>query len=318
MKTTIRKAYCLYGLMLFGMTACETFDFEQEMGQKVICVISDDDFVYTGMHDLNEQESTGYISINCGGSLHIDRDVNVVMEYSSDVLRQYNKSKYDIDETKYAKELDSKYYTIPQMQVTLKAESPDTYNTIPVLVRPEGLSPDSVYMIPLRIKEVSAYAVNKDKCQVLYRVYIKNLYARSDEASIYNATGTTQKDGENELEAATSQTFHPLTKNSFRIFAGIKGYEANEEVIKKYGIIVEVNEDNTLTMRPYDENRIELAPANAERPNYYGYYSLAEVYGGKKQQCFNFEYRYRFKGETQWETVKLRSLRNVTLDLINE
>ena len=68
------------------------------MGQKVICIISDDDLVFTGMHDLNEPESTGYISVNCGGSLHIDRDVEVVMEYSPEVLAQYNKSKYDIDE----------------------------------------------------------------------------------------------------------------------------------------------------------------------------------------------------------------------------
>ena len=100
MKTIIKKAGILYMALSFGLTSCETFDFGQEMGQKVICIISDDDLVFTGMHDLNEPESTGYISVNCGGSLHIDRDVEVVMEYSPEVLAQYNKSKYDIDEEK--------------------------------------------------------------------------------------------------------------------------------------------------------------------------------------------------------------------------
>ena len=90
------------------------------------------------------------------------------------------------------------------------------------------------------------------------------------------------------------------------------------DVIRKNGIIVQVNEDHSLTKRPYDEDSIEVAPVDASRPDYYGEYSLSEVYGGKKRQRFDFKYKYRFKGDTQWETVNLRSLRSVTLDLIDE
>lgn len=316
MKTMIKKAG--YFLAMLALTACESFDFEQEMGQKVICIISDNDLVYTGMHDLNQAESTGYISINCGGSLKIDRDVNVILEYAPEVLQDYNKIKYDIDQSKYAKELPSKYYSIAQMGLTLKADSPDTYNVMPIQVKPEGLSPDSIYLIPLRIKSVSAYSVNPEKFQVLYQVHIKNLYARTDEATIYSASGNLQTEGDDERGAAASQTFHPLTKNSFRIFAGIKGYEKNEEVIKKNGIIVTVNEDNSLTMKPYDPGFIELASLNEEQPDYYGNYELADVYGGKKRQRFNFKYKYRFKGDSKWTIVDMRSLRSVTLDQIDE
>ena len=316
MKTIIKKAG--YFLALLSLAACEPFDFDQEMGQKMICIISDNDLVYTGMHDLNESESTGYISVNCGGSLHIDWDVEVTMEYAPDALQQYNKMKYDIDNTKYSKELSSKIYSISRLGVTLKASSPDTYSVMPIQVKPEGLSPDSVYIIPLRIKSISSYSVNPDKSQVLYRVHMKNLYARTDEASIYNATGKIHKEGESERDAAASQTLHPITKNSFRIFAGIKGYEKDEEVIKKNSIIVTVNEDNSLTMKPYNADYIEIASTNLERPDYYGSYELSDVYGGKKRQRFNFKYKYRFKGESQWEIVDLRSLRGVTLDKIDE
>jgi hypothetical protein len=288
------------------------------MGQKTICIISDNDLVYTGMHDLNEAESTGYISVNCGGSLHVDRDVDVTLEYAPDILLQYNKIKYDIDESKYAKELSSKYYSISHLGVTLEANSPDSYSVVPIRVKPEGLSPDSVYLIPLRIKSVSAYSVNPDKSQVLYQIHMKNLYARTDEATIYNASGKLQKEGESEREAAASQTFHPLTKNSFRIFAGIKGYEKDEEVIKKNALIVTVNGDNSLTMKPYNEDYIEVASTDSERPLYYGNYELSDVYGGKKRQRFNFKYKYRFKGESKWETVDMRSLRNVTLDQLKD
>ena len=197
MKTMIKKAG--YFLALLALTACESFDFEQEMGQKIICIISDNDLVYTGMHDLNETESTGYISINCGGSLRIDRDVDVTLEYAPEVLQNYNKIKYDIDQSKYAKELPSKYYSIAQMGVTLKASSPDTYNVMPIQVKPEGLSPDSIYLIPMRIKSVSAYSVNPNKSQVLYQVQMKNLYARTDESTIYNAAGKLQKERESQL-----------------------------------------------------------------------------------------------------------------------
>lgn len=67
-------------------------------------------------------------------------------------------------------------------------------------------------------------------------------------------------------------------------------------MIRKNGIIVQVNEDHSLTMRPYDEDSIEVAPVDASRPDYYGEYSLSEVYGGKKRQRFDFKYKYRFKG----------------------
>lgn len=316
MKTIIRKAG--YFLALFGLVACESFDFSQEMGQKTICIITNDDMVYTGMHDLNQTESTGYISINCGGSLHIDQDVDVILEYAPEALSQYNKTKYDIDESKYAKILPPQHYSISHLGTTLKASSPDTYSVMPIQVKPEGLSPDSIYFIPMRIKSVSAYSVNPDKSHVLYQVQMKNLYARTDESTIYNATGKLQKENETEREAAASQTFHPLTKNSFRIFAGIKGYEKNEEVIKKNGIIVTVNEDNSLTMKPYNADFIEVASINEEQPDYYGNYELSDVYGGKKRQRFNFKYKYRLKGESKWEIVDIRSLRSVTLDLINE
>ena len=36
MKTMIKKAG--YFLALLALTACESFDFEQEMGQKIICI----------------------------------------------------------------------------------------------------------------------------------------------------------------------------------------------------------------------------------------------------------------------------------------
>ena len=65
-------------------------------------------------------------------------------------------------------------------------------------------------------------------------------------------------------------------------------------------------------MKPYNADFIEVASIDEEQPDYYGNYELSDVYGGKKRQRFNFKYKYRFKGESKWEIVDIRSLRSVT------
>ena len=56
----------LAAAVTFCMTACnEDAQFDKELYKKVINVLSDDNLVFSVNHDLNKQESTGYISIGC-------------------------------------------------------------------------------------------------------------------------------------------------------------------------------------------------------------------------------------------------------------
>ena len=57
----------------FSMTACdEDAQFDKELYKKVINVLSVADLTFSVNHDLNKEESIGYISVGCGGTKHID------------------------------------------------------------------------------------------------------------------------------------------------------------------------------------------------------------------------------------------------------
>lgn len=279
------------------MIACNEDDqFDKELYKKVIYVLSGEDLTFPVNHDLNQEETTGYISINCGGTKHIDTDVVVELESDDEALARYNKLNYDLNEAKFAHKLDAKYYDMPDMVTVLKADSENTYSTIPVHVRPEGLSPDSTYLIPLRIKSVSNYEINPDKQTVLYRVLLKNDYATQSPTIYYKTRGTdgTYKEGTEEIEKSSPYTLSrivvPLTKNSVRCFVGMNTYELSnltEEAIRKYGMRITVNEDATLTLTAIGSIQIEML--GDSESNYY----LGDKSTLYRSHVFTLHYRYR-------------------------
>ncbi len=279
------------------MIACNEDDqFDKELYKKVIYVLSGDDLTFPVNHDLNQEETTGYISINCGGTKHIDTDVTVELEPDDEALAKYNKLNYDLNVAKYAHKLGAEYYDIPNMVTVLKADNENTYSTIPVYVRPEGLSPDSTYLIPLRIKSVSGYEINPDKQTVLYRVLLKNDYATQSPTVYYKTRGTdgTYKSGTEEIEKSSPYTLSrivvPLTKNSIRCFAGMNTYELSnltEEAIRKYGMRITVNEDATLTLTAIGSIQIEMLGGGES--NYY-LETKSTLYN---RHAFTLHYRYR-------------------------
>ncbi len=287
--------YLLFAATI-SLTACHEDDqFKGELYKKVIYVLSDDNLLMSEEHDLNMEESVGHVSIGCGGTEHIQHDVTVELEYDEEAVPEYNRLNFDIDESKFAHELDPARYRIPSMSVTLKAESEDNYATLPIYIKAEGLSPDSTYLIPLRIKSVSDYEVNPDKTSVMYRVYLKNDYATQASTTIYRTRGTesyynASEDRDVYGTFTLSRYVVPLTKNSIRCFAGMNTYDpANltKEEIEKCAMQVIVNEDYTLSYQPIGTIQIEmLGGADA---NSYG----EVVTSLNKTQTFYLNYRYR-------------------------
>ena len=287
----------LIAAVTVGVTACdEDAQFDKELYKKVINVLSVENLTFSVNHDLNQEVSTGYISIGCGGTKHIDQDVTVELEPDNEALAKYNKLNFDIDESKFAHLLDPARYDIPLMSTVLKADSEDNYSTIPVHVRPEGLSPDSIYLIPLRIKSVSTYEINPDKRTVLYRVLLKNDYAFQSPVTTYQTRGLEEHfDAEKgkDIRKSFSLTRYvlPLTKNSIRCFVGLNSYDASKLTkadIRKYAMCITINEDATLTITPMGTAQIEMLDKAGES-NYYTTYEKNNI----KYQAFYLNYRYR-------------------------
>ncbi|MDE5982499.1 MAG: DUF1735 domain-containing protein, partial [Duncaniella sp.] len=87
-------------LPILGLVACNEDDqFKGELYKKVIYVLSDDDLIFQSEHALGE-ESTGYLTLYCGGTEHISQDVTVEMEPDDDLLYEYNYKNFDLNESK--------------------------------------------------------------------------------------------------------------------------------------------------------------------------------------------------------------------------
>lgn len=287
----------LIAVTILCMTACnEDAQFDKELYKKVVNVLSDEKQVFSVIHDLNKEESTGYISIGCGGTKHIETDVLVELEPDGEALAKYNKLSFDIDESRFARALEPQRYNIPDMTTVLKVDNEDNYATIPVHVRPEGLSPDSIYLIPLRIKSVSAYEINPDKRTVLYRVLLKNDYAFQSPLTTYTTVGMDVMYMEDGIEIDKYNSFSltrpvvPLTKNSIRCFAGVHTYDLSKLMlgdIQKYAIRITINEDATLTVTPIGTIQVEML--NSDDSNFY----IESTTSFDKIQKFYLNYRYR-------------------------
>jgi len=285
------KYIIILSLTIIFLNSCDgDKDYEKEMYKKVICLLSENDNTYTEEYKLGENESERYFSIICGGSLLNNKEITVTLESDTVLLSQYNKSNFDIDSASFAKELPKDRYEISTYTITIPTNSRDQYEKIPVKVRPEGLSPDSIYFIPIAIKSVSEGEINPDKYNLLYRVTIANDYAEQKTPTYYTKKMTQiGMTSGSQVILSRQHLVQPLTKNQVRIFAGdgLHKITTTTEDIGKYSMIVEVNADNSLTIKPYGTIEVE----QLSMPDYNKY--SRDKNGSKFERTFYMYYKYR-------------------------
>lgn len=275
---------------LIAMGACSDDSlYDKEMYDKVLCLLSDDDQVFAVEHSLEENGSMGNLSVSVGGSKKIEQDVVINFEYDHDLLAKYNKKNFDINYGKYVKLLPASRYTIPSMTTTMYAGAEDSYVLLPVKVWTVGLSPDTVYAIPMKVSKVSAYSLNVDKSSALYRVYVSNKYATQYPLkTTYGSNGTSQKEGAAKEAVSGTRTAAPIKTDQIRVFAGGFKDEDNPDAIMKNTIIIQVNSDNTLSYFPYGTIDVEAINDNPA-DNVYVELTL----GDEVKKTFYLAYKYR-------------------------
>ena len=291
-------------LFLVCFMACDSDKiYKDEQYKNVVYLLSGSENVYTEAYTLNETESVRYFSIGCGGSNPNKEEIVVTLEPDYLLLDQYNRNNF-VSESRYARLLPANRYEIGSYTVTIPARPVDQYVKVPVKVRPLGLSPDTIYFIPLAIKSVSRYEVNDEKFNMLYRVTIENDYARQKISTYYTKRGT-EKNQSSDSETLLSGTkiVQPLTKDHVRMFAGnySQGQLSTVADIENYAIVVQVKEDNTLDITPYGSIEVEMLDA----PGYNHYYPEA-MQGDTKQRVFYLYYRYRTKNMDAGEWMEAR------------
>lgn len=285
----------------FGETSCNQDEvFEKEQYKNVFALISGDNNVYSEFFDLSQLESLGYVSVSCGGSNKITRDINISLVEDQTLLDNYNKVNYDVDYANYALSLPADKYDIDSYRMTIKSGT--TGAELPVRIRPNGLSPDSVYFLPLKIDTHDTYEANPEKSYVLYRVMLKNRFARSDGNTYYTMRAKQSVGGGAELETPGTKIMHPLSGNRVRIMAGTTAFVSDVTTLKQSAVILEVDDDDNVRILPYGDIEVTTVDGDPDFPNIF----KIEDDGYATYKTFLLRYNYAVEGVTYEMKEELR------------
>ena len=253
--------------------------FEKEMYKNVVALISSD--YYNTFEEVvtlspTGEEATGYIAACTGGTHAPKQDMVIGLEEDLTSLEFYNRSLYDVDEACYAKFLSSDKYEIVDYKIQINAGE-RTGRTM-IKIRPEGLSPDSTYFVGLKATDISGVEINESKNTILYQILIKNDYATQGENVYYSMTGLA--DG---MATAGNKKMFPLTHN-------------------KTAIILQVEENNHVTIKPYKDIEVTQIDGDSKYPNTF----KVEESFGHTYNVFLLSYRYTKDGKSKVMQEELR------------
>jgi hypothetical protein len=285
-------------VLVLGFSSCDRDElFEREQYKNVFALLSDDGFnIFAEEHDLGLQESPGFVSAVCGGSLPTEKDINIIMVEDADLLLKYNRSNFDVDESRYARWLPRDRYDIRNYGITIPAG--ERVGLMSITVRPEGLSPDSTYFIPLRADSFTEYELNPDKSDVLYRVFLKNYYATQKTATYYAFRGK-----RNDVNTMGSKQVFPVGGNSVRIMAGDLTFESSVSVIDNGSILLVVDEvTKQVQILPWKDITVTQIDGDPDYPNIFH----IEDDGYKTYKSFLLRYDYVYNGATVTMQEELR------------
>lgn len=253
----------LYGILMANLTACNEEDYSiKEYYKCVVYLLSKENYnVYTDVFPFdNGKEVTRYFSICCSGSQSNPKGFSVELEEDTILFSQYNRMNFDIDTSKFAHLLPKEKYRIEKYKVEYPANNTDPYVKVAISVAPDGLSPDSVYFVPLSIKSVSDYEINQEKKNMLFRIVVENEYAEQLNDTYYQLKG-------NKLNAnggiiggiSGSKLARPISKNTIRMYVGNENQTklSTREEIDKLSMLLTVGEDNKVKISPYGSVEVE-------------------------------------------------------------
>ena len=284
-----RSYLVLFTTLAFVLSSCKDNEvFEKEMYKNEVALISSDYHnTFREVVSLTGDEVVGYIAASAGGTHTPTKDLVISIEEDPTPLERYNWSLYDASTELYAKLLPSSKYEIMDDKILIKAG--ELTGRTMIKLKPDGLSPDSSYFIGLKATGQSGVEINPKKSTMLYQVIIENEYASQAKNSVYSMVG--YADGL--LTAANKQLF-PLTKNSVRMVAGSETYVSKEANIKQNSLILEIDDSNNVTIKPY--GTIEVIQLDND-PAYPNKFKIEEAFG-MRTRVFLLSYQYKIGNQT--------------------
>ncbi|MDR1865778.1 MAG: DUF4361 domain-containing protein [Bacteroidales bacterium] len=306
---------CLSG-MIAGTSACnENEVFDKEQYKKVFALVSDDNYnIFQAVHDLEEIESTGYVAASCGGTNPIEEDLYVELAFDREAFDRYNTANFDVSAEKYAKVVPRSKYTVDDYSLTIPAGEKN--GKMKIKLRPDGLSPDSIYFIPFKVVTYSAYELNPNKNNVLYQVLTKNFYATQKVQTDYTlrgflSDGTTDGSSGELLfgQVMDTKRMHPVSRNRVRIMPGNQQFEdTNEDQlsrINRLAIILEIAGNGKVSIMPWrTAGGMEVTQIDGD-PEYPNTFHIEDD-GYRKFKTFLLRYNFKLGSVTYYMKEQLQ------------
>lgn len=275
----------ILALALLGCVACSKEPLDEEQYKKQIYIVHSEETDIYYHRDLSYEmgESETYITVACSGSRPQDVDVTVEVEVVDTLLKEYNERFFGTDESKYLQLLPEANYRIPEMKTVLKADG-EVYATLPIFVKTEGLSRDVKYVIPVRIKSISAYELNAPISQLLFGFDLVNDYS-----DIYTMFGKKYDEENVKQNMGGSREMWAIAHNEVRMFVDVR--TEDDENLNEDGMILTINEDNSVTIRAYSPEHLKLEDLGGSTYN-------------PATKVFKLNYKFLDTGKNQWYRVE--------------
>jgi len=303
----MKAKYLLCPAAFLLLASCnENEVFTKEQYKHVFSFVSNADHVSDKVFNLSDTARVGYIALSMGGSTGTDKDVTVNIVKAPEVLENYNVAQFDNAVDKYARLLPESHYTMASMTFVVKAGH--TTGVIPVTVRPEGLSPDSTYYLPLRIQSYDGCEAKPARNYVFYHVRIKNTWAAAGGTS-YSMSELRYTNGSTTgLAVPGTKTLYPIGAKTVRMMAGNETFDKKRAALDRFAILLDINDDGTVQIRPLRDIEVVQLSGDADYPNKYFVENTANniKYG-------NFLLHYKYKSGTNWYEIK-EELRTKIID----
>src|SRR5690606_8989781 len=257
--------------------------FEKEMYKNEIALISGEshNIFQEIVHLTGEDEIIAYVAASAGGTHATEKDLVVYLLEDGEPLLKYHRSSFDVDESLYAKALSADRYEMEDPRLIVKAG--ERTGRAMIKLRPNGLSPDSTYFIGFKGIGADGVELNPKKNTMLYQVLIKNDYASQADNIFYSMTGMV--DG---MVTAANKRLFPLTHNSVRMIAGNETFASTEAALARTSLILEVDEYNKVTIKPYKD--LQVLQLNND-PLYPNIFRVEEAFG-MRTNVFLLSYEY--------------------------
>lgn len=293
--------YILAAAALFSFVACNEQEvFEKEQYKNIFGFVCESDNTKEKIVSLHLEEATTYVSISMGGSNPPAQDVTINFEEDPSLIDDYNSSNFDTDVAKYAVALPQDHYTIENYTCTIKAG--ERLGVIPVKVKPNGLSVDETYFIPLRVTDYNNAEMDPEKGTVLFQVGIKNHWAQST-GTAYTMLGRRQTGTSAEIQMPGTKYVYPYSYNEVRLFPGNETYSTEHHTMEQKGMIVEIGEDDDadkirpVKIKAYKDLDVEMVEPTDEKYDdaYPNTYSIIDD-GYNVYKTFLLQYYYVMNG----------------------